>query len=162
MEALDYLEKREKSRKRVYSSISLLFSWLLPWVMSVTILILGINVLNAKSVMFSLLVLSLSLFLFRATKEERKLRIMFIFFSYLVTLSFLLTVILCWPGASSEALFWHVRPATDPLRILQTHLKGELYNDFQYKNRSLGEEKQNKSATKDEKGSWYNALLLEK
>ena len=105
MEALDYLEKREKSRKRVYSSISLLFSWLLPWAMSVTILILGINVLNAKSVMFSLLVLSLSLFLFRATKEERKLRIMFIFFSYLVTLSFLLTVILCWPWASSEALF---------------------------------------------------------
>ena len=95
MEALDYIEKREKSRKRVYSSISLLFSWLLPWAMSVTILILGINVLNAKSVMFSLLVLSLSLFLFRATKEERKLKIMFIFFSYLVTLSFLLTVILC-------------------------------------------------------------------
>ena len=95
MEALDYIEKREKSRKRVYSSISLLFSWLLPWAMSVTILILGINVLNAKSVMFSLLVLSLSIFLFRATKEERKLRIMFIFFSYLVTLSFLLTVILC-------------------------------------------------------------------
>ena len=36
MEALDYIEKREKSRKRVYSSISLLFSWLLPWAMSVT------------------------------------------------------------------------------------------------------------------------------
>ena len=72
MEALDYIEKREKSRKRVYSSISLLFSWLLPWAMSVTILILGINVLNAKSVMFSLLVLSLSLFLLLYAESRRK------------------------------------------------------------------------------------------
>ena len=95
MDALEYIEKREKARKRVYSSISLFFSWLLPWTLSVALLILGINMLNAKSVMFSMLFLSLSLFLFRATKDERKLRIMFIFFSYLVTLSFLLTVILC-------------------------------------------------------------------
>ena len=94
MEALDYIEKREKSRKRVYSSISLLFSWLLPWAMRVTILILGINVLNAKSAIFSLLILSISLFLFMSTKEEGIIRLMFIFFSYLVTLSFLLTVIL--------------------------------------------------------------------
>ena len=95
MDALEYIEKREKARKRVYSSISLFFSWLLPWTLSVALLILGINMLNAKSVMFSMLFLSLSLVLFRATKDERKLRIMFIFFSYLVTLSFLLTVILC-------------------------------------------------------------------
>ena len=95
MDALEYIEKREKARKRVYSSISLFFSWLLPWTLSVALLILGINMLNAKSITFSLLFLSLSLFLFRAIKEERKLRIMFIFFSYLVTLSFLLTVILC-------------------------------------------------------------------
>ena len=100
MDALEYIEKREKARKRVYSSISLFFSWLLPWTLSVALLILGINMLNAKSITFSLLFLSLSLFLFRAIKEERKLRIMFIFFSYLVTLSFLLTVILCWPWAS--------------------------------------------------------------
>ncbi|MGN0841261.1 MAG: hypothetical protein ACI4NB_10580 [Candidatus Ornithospirochaeta sp.] len=95
MDALEYIEKREKARKRVYSFISLFFSWLLPWTLSVALLILGINMLNAKSVMFSMLFLSLSLVLFRATKDERKLRIMFIFFSYLVTLSFLLTVILC-------------------------------------------------------------------
>ena len=95
MDALEYIEKREKARKRVYSSISLFFSWLLPWTLSVALLILGINMLNAKSITFSLLFLSLSLFLFRAIKEERKLRIMFIFFSCLVTLSFLLTVILC-------------------------------------------------------------------
>ena len=95
MDALEYIEKREKARKRVYSSISLFFSWLLPWTLSVALLILGINMLNAKSITFSLLFLSLALFLFRAIKEERKLRIMFIFFSYLVTLSFLLTVILC-------------------------------------------------------------------
>ena len=95
MDALEYIEKREKARKRVYSSISLFFSWLLPWTLSVALLILGINMLNAKSVMFSMRFLSLSLVLFRATKDERKLRIMFIFFSYLVTLSFLLTVILC-------------------------------------------------------------------
>ena len=95
MDALEYIEKREKARKRVYSSISLFFSWLLPWTLSVALLILGINMLNAKSITFSLLFLSLSLFLFRAIKEEKKLRIMFIFFSYLVTLSFLLTVILC-------------------------------------------------------------------
>ena len=95
MDALEYIEKREKARKRVYSSISLFFSWLLPWTLSVALLILGINMLNAKSITFSLLFLSISLFLFRAIKEERKLRIMFIFFSYLVTLSFLLTVILC-------------------------------------------------------------------
>ena len=95
MDALEYIEKREKARKRVYSAISLFFSWLLPWTLSVALLILGINMLNAKSVMFSMLFLSLSLVLFRATKDERKLRIMFIFFSYLVTLSFLLTVILC-------------------------------------------------------------------
>ena len=95
MDALEYIEKREKTRKRVYLSISLFFSWLLPWTLSVALLILGKNMLNAKSVTFSLLFLSLSLFLFKATKEERKLRIMFIFFSYLVTLSFLLTVILC-------------------------------------------------------------------
>ena len=100
MDALEYIEKREKARKRVYSSISLFFSWLLPWTLSVALLILGINMLNAKSITFSLLFLSLSLFLFRAIKEEKKLRIMFIFFSYLVTLSFLLTVILCWPWAS--------------------------------------------------------------
>ena len=95
MDALEYIEKREKARKRVYSSISLFFSWLLPWTLSVALLILGINMLNAKSITFSLLFLSLYLFLFRAIKEEKKLRIMFIFFSYLVTLSFLLTVILC-------------------------------------------------------------------
>ena len=95
MDALEYIEKREKVRKRVYSSIALFFTWLLPWTLSVALLILGINMLNAKSVMFSMLFLSLSLFLFRATKDEIKLRIMFIFFSYLVTLSFLLTVILC-------------------------------------------------------------------
>ena len=81
MDALEYIEKREKARKRVYSSISLFFSWLLPWTLSVALLILGINMLNAKSITFSLLFLSLSLFLFRAIKEEKKLRIMFIFFS---------------------------------------------------------------------------------
>lgn len=95
MEALDYIEKKEKTRKKVNSSIYFFFSWILPWVASSALLILGINMLNARSAMFSLLILSLSLFLFKATKEERRLRIMFIFFSYLVTLSFLLTVILC-------------------------------------------------------------------
>lgn len=96
MDALDYIEKKEKTKKRLYSSFSLFFSWLLPWTISVALLILGNDLLNAKSVMLSLLFLSLSLFLFKATaREDKKLKIMFIFFSYLVTLSFLLTVILC-------------------------------------------------------------------
>ena len=95
MDALEYIEKKEKSRKRVYTSISFFFSWLLPWALSVAFLILGMNVLNAKSAIFSLLILSISLFLFMSTKEEGIIRLMFIFFSYLVTLSFLLTVILC-------------------------------------------------------------------
>ena len=30
MDALEYIEKKEKSRKRVYTSISFFFSWLLP------------------------------------------------------------------------------------------------------------------------------------
>ena len=94
MDALEYIEKKEKSRKRVYTSISFFFSWLLPWTLSVALLILGMNVLNAKSAIFSLLILSISLFLFMSTKEEGIIRLMFIFFSYLVTLSFLLTVIL--------------------------------------------------------------------
>ena len=94
MDALEYIEKKEKSRKRVYTSISFFFSWLLPWALSVAFLILGMNVLNAKSAIFSLLILSISLFLFMSTKEEGIIRLMFIFFSYLVTLSFLLTVIL--------------------------------------------------------------------
>lgn len=96
MDALDYIEKKEKAKRRLNSSISLFFSWFLPWSMSVAILILGLNVLNAKGVMFSVLIISLFLFLFKAiAKEDEKLRLMFIFFSYLVTLSFLLTVILC-------------------------------------------------------------------
>ena len=94
MDALEYIEKKEKSRKRVYTSISFFLSWLLPWALSVALLILGMNVLNAKSAIFSLLILSISLFLFMSTKEEGIIRLMFIFFSYLVTLSFLLTVIL--------------------------------------------------------------------
>lgn len=96
MDALDYFEKREKNRRRVYSSISFFFSWLIPWTISVALLTLGMDLLNAKGVTLSLIFLFLSLFLFKAiTKEERNLRILFIFFSYLVTLSFLLTVILC-------------------------------------------------------------------
>ena len=96
MDALDYFEKKEKNRRRVYSSISFFFSWLIPWTISVALLTLGMDLLNAKGVTLSLIFLFLSLFLFKAiTKEERNLRILFIFFSYLVTLSFLLTVILC-------------------------------------------------------------------
>lgn len=95
MDALDYFEKREKNRRRVYSSISFFFSWLIPWTISVALLTLGMDLLNAKGVTLSLIFLFLSLFLFKAiTKEERNLRILFIFFSYLVTLSFLLTVVL--------------------------------------------------------------------
>ena len=95
MDALDYFEKKEKNRRRVYSSISFFFSWLIPWTISVTLLTLGMDLLNAKGVTLSLIFLFLSLFLFKAiTKEERNLRILFIFFSYLVTLSFLLTVVL--------------------------------------------------------------------
>ena len=95
MDALDYFEKKERNRRRVYSSISFFFSWLIPWTISVALLTLGMDLLNAKGVTLSLIFLFLSLFLFKAiTKEERNLRILFIFFSYLVTLSFLLTVIL--------------------------------------------------------------------
>ena len=95
MDALDYFEKKEKNRRRVYSSISFFFSWLIPWTISVALLTLGMDLLNAKGVTLSLIFLFLSLFLFKAiTKEERNLRILFIFFSYLVTLSFLLTVVL--------------------------------------------------------------------
>ena len=95
MDALDYFEKKERNRRRVYSSISFFFSWLIPWTISVTLLTLGMDLLNAKGVTLSLIFLFLSLFLFKAiTKEERNLRILFIFFSYLVTLSFLLTVVL--------------------------------------------------------------------
>ena len=95
MDALDYFEKKERNRRRVYSSISVFFSWLIPWTISVALLTLGMDLLNAKGVTLSLIFLFLSLFLFKAiTKEERNLRILFIFFSYLVTLSFLLTVVL--------------------------------------------------------------------
>ena len=95
MDALDYFEKKERNRSRVYSSISFFFSWLIPWTISVALLTLGMDLLNAKGVTLSLIFLFLSLFLFKAiTKEERNLRILFIFFSYLVTLSFLLTVVL--------------------------------------------------------------------
>ena len=95
MDALDYFEKKERNRRRVYSSISFFFSWLIPWTISVALLTLGMDLLNAKGVTLSLIFLFLSLFLFKAiTKEERNLRILFIFFSYLVTLSFLLTVLL--------------------------------------------------------------------
>ena len=95
MDALDYFEKKERNRRRVYSSISFFFSWLIPWTISVALLTLGMDLLNAKGVTLSLIFLFLSLFLFKAiTKEERNLRILFIFFSYLVTLSFLLTVVL--------------------------------------------------------------------
>ena len=95
MDALDYFEKKEKNRRRVYSSISFFFSWLIPWTISVALLTLGMDLLNAKGVALSLIFLFLSLFLFKAiTKEDRNLRILFIFFSYLVTLSFLLTVVL--------------------------------------------------------------------
>ena len=95
MDALDYFEKKERNRRRLYSSISFFFSWLIPWTISVAILTLGMDLLNAKGVTLSLIFLFLSLFLFKAiTKEERNLRILFIFFSYLVTLSFLLTVVL--------------------------------------------------------------------
>ena len=95
MDALDYFEKKEKNRRRVYSSISFFFSWLIPWTISVALLTLGMDLLNAKGVTLSLIFLFLSLFLFKAiTKEERNLRILFIFFSYLVTLSFLRTVVL--------------------------------------------------------------------
>ena len=94
-DALDYFEKKERNRRRVYSSISFFFSWLVPWTISVALLTLGMDLLNAKGVTLSLIFLFLSLFLFKAiTKEERNLRILFIFFSYLVTLSFLLTVVL--------------------------------------------------------------------
>ena len=95
MDALDYFEKKERNRRRVYSSISFFFSWLIPWTISVALLTLGMDLLNAKGVTLSLIFLFLSLFLFKAiTTEERNLRILFIFFSYLVTLSFLLTVVL--------------------------------------------------------------------
>lgn len=95
MDALDYFEKKERNRRRVYSSISFFFSWLIPWTISVALLTLGMDLLNAKGVTLSLIFLFLSLFLFKAiTKDERNLRILFIFFSYLVTLSFLLTVVL--------------------------------------------------------------------
>ena len=95
MDALDYFEKKERNRRRVYSSISFFFSWLIAWTISVALLTLGMDLLNAKGVTLSLIFLFLSLFLFKAiTKEERNLRILFIFFSYLVTLSFLLTVVL--------------------------------------------------------------------
>lgn len=95
MDALDYFEKKERNRRRVYSSISFFFSWLIPWTISVALLTLGMDLLNAKGVTLSLIFLFLSLFLFKAiAKEERNLRILFIFFSYLVTLSFLLTVVL--------------------------------------------------------------------
>ena len=95
MDALDYFEKKERNRRRLYSSISFFFSWLIPWTISVALLTLGMDLLNAKGVTLSLIFLFLSLFLFKAiTKEERNLRILFIFFSYLVTLSFLLTVVL--------------------------------------------------------------------
>ena len=95
MDALDYFEKKERNRRRVYSSISFFFSWLIPWTISVALLTLGMDLLNAKGVTLSLIFLFLSLFLFKAiTKEERNLRTLFIFFSYLVTLSFLLTVVL--------------------------------------------------------------------
>ena len=95
MDALDYFEKKERNRRRVYSSISFFFSWLIPWTISVALLTLVMDLLNAKGVTLSLIFLFLSLFLFKAiTKEERNLRILFIFFSYLVTLSFLLTVVL--------------------------------------------------------------------
>ena len=95
MDALDYFEKKERNRRRVYSSISFFFSWLIPWTISVALLTLGMDLLNAKGVTLSLIFLFLSLFLFKAiTKEERNLGILFIFFSYLVTLSFLLTVVL--------------------------------------------------------------------
>lgn len=95
MDALDYFEKKERNRRRVYSSISFFFSWLIPWTISVALLTLGMDLLNAKGVTLSLIFLFLSLFLFKAiTREERNLRILFIFFSYLVTLSFLLTVVL--------------------------------------------------------------------
>ena len=98
MDALDYFEKKERNRRRVYSSISFFFSWLIPWTISVALLTLGMDLLNAKGVTLSLIFLFLSLFLFKAiTKEERNLRILFIFFSYLVTLSFLLTVVLYLP-----------------------------------------------------------------
>ena len=98
MDALDYFEKKERNRRRVYSSISFFFSWLIPWTISVALLTLGMDLLNAKGVTLSLIFLFLSLFLFKAiTKEERNLRILFIFFSYLVTLSFLLTGVLYCP-----------------------------------------------------------------
>ena len=79
MDALDYFEKKERNRRRVYSSISFFFSWLIPWTISVALLTLGMDLLNAKGVTLSLIFLFLSLFLFKAiTKEERNLRILFI------------------------------------------------------------------------------------
>lgn len=95
MEALDYFEKRERTKEKISYSISLLFSWFLPWIISMIILVLGKGVLNARNLMLSLLILPLSYSLYSlSSKEDGKLKIMFIFFSYLVTLSFLLTVIL--------------------------------------------------------------------
>ena len=92
MDALVFLEKKDRTRRRV----SLLFSWLIPWTMSMMILILGIDSLNARNIMISILLLPLSYSLFvLVRREDMRVRIMFIFFSYLVTLSFLLTVILC-------------------------------------------------------------------
>ena len=106
MDALDYFEKKERNRRRVYSSISFFFSWLIPWTISVALLTLGMDLLNAKGVTLSLIFLFLSLFLFKAiTKEERNLRILFIFFSYLVTLSFLSSVVLYCPCDPGKGLF---------------------------------------------------------
>lgn len=95
MDAAEKNDKREKSQRTVKTYLSALIIWLFPWGFSSLILVLGLNLLNAKGLVATFIMLFSSFFLMKSLKEEnKKIRVLFDVFSYLVFLSFLLTYLL--------------------------------------------------------------------
>lgn len=88
-------ERKERIRQNASEVLSLAVLWLLPWAVSVFTLVLGLDMLDAKGFAFGSLILFFSLVLYRtSSKEDASLRSLYVSFSYLVTLSVLLTVVL--------------------------------------------------------------------